>query len=105
MAERCAHGHRQHRRGNVADNSIFSHQSLEQLNLWRSDLRKPCEGSDRIGIGTTILTGSNTYTGGTTINAGMLQVGNGDTTGSSWEMSPNNGIFAVNRSKSSTLPA
>ncbi|HEY4254055.1 MAG TPA: autotransporter outer membrane beta-barrel domain-containing protein, partial [Roseomonas sp.] len=34
------------------------------------------------GSGTTILTGENTYTGGTTISAGTLQIGNGGTTGS-----------------------
>jgi autotransporter-associated beta strand protein len=32
--------------------------------------------------GTTVLTGANTYTGGTTINGGALQLGNGGTTGS-----------------------
>jgi len=34
------------------------------------------------GAGTQILTGSNTYSGTTTISAGTLQVGNGGTTGS-----------------------
>src|SRR5947199_3875037 len=34
------------------------------------------------GTGTTILTANNTYTAGTTINAGTLQLGNGGTTGS-----------------------
>ena len=37
---------------------------------------------NQIGAGTTILTGNNTYTGGTTISAGTLQLGNGGTTGS-----------------------
>ena len=32
-------------------------------------------------LGTLILTGTNTYTGGTTIAAGTLQIGNGGTTG------------------------
>ena len=36
----------------------------------------------QLGVGTTILTGDNTYSGGTTISAGALQVGNGGTSGS-----------------------
>ncbi|HWR01661.1 MAG TPA: autotransporter-associated beta strand repeat-containing protein, partial [Chlorobaculum sp.] len=35
----------------------------------------------KTGLGTLILTGSNTYTGTTTVSAGTLQVGNGGTTG------------------------
>lgn len=34
------------------------------------------------GIGTTIFTGADTYSGGTTVAAGTLQIGNGGTTGS-----------------------
>src|SRR5205085_12420739 len=50
------------------------------------------------GTGTTILTANNTYTGGTTINAGTLQLGNGGTTGSILGNVVNNGTFAINRS-------
>jgi fibronectin-binding autotransporter adhesin len=37
---------------------------------------------NQIGTGTTILTGNNTYVGGTTISAGTLQIGTGGTSGS-----------------------
>jgi autotransporter-associated beta strand protein len=50
------------------------------------------------GTGTTVLTTSNTYTGGTTINSGTLQLGNGGTSGSILGDVLNNGIFAINRS-------
>jgi fibronectin-binding autotransporter adhesin len=36
----------------------------------------------QIGLGTVVLTGENTYTGGTSVLAGALQIGNGGTTGS-----------------------
>ena len=44
------------------------------------------------------LHGANTYTGGTTISSGTLQLGNGGTSGSIIGDVTNNGIFAVNRS-------
>jgi fibronectin-binding autotransporter adhesin len=50
------------------------------------------------GTGTTILTANNTYTAGTTINAGTLQLGNGGTTGSIVGNVLNNATFAINRS-------
>ena len=53
----------------------------------------------QMGTGTTTLTGSNTYGGGTTISAGSLQIGNGGSTGSigSGALS-NQGTLLVNRS-------
>ena len=59
--------------------------------------REPARSS-RIGAGTTILTADNTYAGGTTINAGTLQLGNGGTSGSIIGNVVNNGTLAVNRS-------
>ena len=55
-------------------------------------------GCAQIGTGTTILTANNTYTGGTTISAGTLQLGNGGTTGSIVGNVVDNGALAFNRS-------
>lgn len=58
------------------------------------------------GIGTTVLTGANAYTGTTTVNAGVLQVGNGGTTGALGTGAITvgaNGILSFNRSDTATL--
>ncbi len=53
---------------------------------------------EKVGLGTMILSGANTYTGGTTITSGTLQLGNGGASGSILGNVVNNGIFAINRS-------
>ena len=56
------------------------------------------------GAGTTTLTGNNTYSGGTTINAGTLQVGNGGTTGALGTGNiTNNAALVINRSNAVTF--
>jgi autotransporter-associated beta strand protein len=57
-------------------------------------------GSIQIENGTTIFTGTNTYTGGTTMtnNHVLLQLGSGGTTGSITGDVTNNGTLAFNRS-------
>ena len=59
---------------------------------------------NQIGAGTTILTADNTYTGGTTISAGTLQLGNGGTSGAILGNVANNGALTFNRSDVQTFP-
>ena len=61
-------------------------------------------GSVNVFAGTTILTANSTYTGGTAISAGTLQLGNGGTTGSIVGDVTNNGTLAFNRSDTVTFP-
>ena len=51
----------------------------------------------KTGPGTVILTAANTYTGGTTISGGTLQLGNGGTTGSIVGNITDNGVLEFNR--------
>ncbi|QCB56106.1 autotransporter outer membrane beta-barrel domain-containing protein [Sphingopyxis sp. PAMC25046] len=50
------------------------------------------------GTGTTVLTGNNSYTGGTTIEAGTLQLGDGGTSGSIVGDVANDGVLVFDRS-------
>jgi len=53
--------------------------------------------------GTVILGGTNTYSGGTTINSGTLQIGSGGSTGSIVGNIVNNATLAFNRSDSALI--
>ena len=59
----------------------------------------------KAGAGTLILTGSNTYSGGTVINSGTLQIGSGGTSGSfgAGAMTDNSAL-SFNRSDVYTVP-
>ena len=57
----------------------------------------------KVGGGTLILTAANSYSGGTTISGGTLQLGNGGITGSITGNVINNGFFAINRSDAFTF--
>ena len=58
---------------------------------------------NQVGSGTTVLTGSNTYLGGTNIAAGALQLGNGGATGSILGNVTNDATLAVNRNNAYTF--
>ena len=57
----------------------------------------------RSATGTTILTAANTYSGGTTISAGTLQLGDGGADGSIIGDVLDNGTLAFNRSDVATF--
>ena len=54
-------------------------------------------------LGTLVLTGGNSYSGGTTIAAGTLQIGNGGTSGSILGNVTNNGLLRFARSDATTF--
>ena len=57
------------------------------------------------GSGTTILTGENTYTGGTRVAAGAIQLGGGGTSGSiAGDVSLTSGTLIFNRADTVTFP-
>ncbi|MFG1452865.1 autotransporter domain-containing protein [Xanthobacter sp. V2C-8] len=57
----------------------------------------------KAGAGTLVMTGSNTYAGGTTISGGTLQIGNGGTSGSIAGDVANTGTLAFNRADDITF--
>ena len=60
-------------------------------------------GIDKTDLGTLVLGADNTYTGGTTISSGTLQLGNGGTTGSIVGDVNNNASLVFNRSNAQTF--
>ncbi len=65
--------------GNVADNGTLVFDRSNTYSF--AGVISGTGAVQQIGAGTTILTGTNTYSGGTTITAGVLQIGDGVTSG------------------------
>ena len=57
----------------------------------------------KTGSGTVILTGNNSYAGGTTISSGVLQLGSGGVTGSIVGNVTDNAVLAINRANAVAL--
>ena len=88
--------------GNVTDNGALAFNRSDAATF--SGLVSGTGSLAQIGTGTTILTANNTYTGGTTISAGTLQLGNGGTSGGILGNVTDNGSLAFNRSDVATFP-
>lgn len=87
--------------GNVADNGTLAFNRSDSVVF--SGVISGTGALSQIGAGTTTLTANNTYTGGTTISAGTLQLGNGGTTGSITGNVLDNGTLVFNRSNALTF--
>ncbi len=87
--------------GNIVDNGSLIVNRTGSLTL--SGVISGSGSLTKSGSGTLILTGADSYSGGTTINAGVLQIGAGSTTGSIVGNITNNGSLIVNRTGSLAL--
>jgi outer membrane autotransporter protein len=88
--------------GNVADNGTLAFDRSDVSTF--AGLVSGTGALTQIGSGATILTADNTYSGGTTISAGTLQLGNGGTSGSIVGNVADNGTLAFDRSDVVTFP-
>jgi outer membrane autotransporter protein len=87
--------------GDVLDNGTLAFNHSNSLTFGGT-----ISGSGAVqqnGTGTLILSGNNTYTAGTTISAGTLQLGDGGTSGSILGDVLDNGTLAFNRSDAVTF--
>ncbi len=82
--------------GNVVDNGTLAFDHSDSITF--AGAINGSGGLAQLGPGTALLIGTNTYTGGTVIGAGTLQIGNGGATGSIAGNVNDNGTLAFNRS-------
>jgi outer membrane autotransporter protein len=88
--------------GGVLDNGTLAFDHSDTLTF--GGMISGTGAVNQIGSGTTILTANDTYSGGTTIGAGTLQLGNGGTSGAIVGDVTDNGRLAFNRSDTVTFP-
>ena len=87
--------------GPIVDNAALRIERSNQLTI-----AAPISGSGSVtqaGSGTTIFSADNSYTGGTTIASGTLQLGNGGSSGSVAGDILDNAVLAIDRSNALTL--
>ena len=88
--------------GNITDNSVLA--VLHTNNLTLSNFISGTGQLQQLGIGTTVVTANNTFSGLTTISAGSLQLGNGSTSGRVLGNINDATILSINRTNALTLP-
>lgn len=82
--------------GDITDNGTLTFDRSNVLTI--TSVISGSGAVQQIGGGTTVLLGANTYTGGTTIASGILQIGDGNTTGSIVGNVADNGLLVIARS-------
>lgn len=87
--------------GNVTDNGTLAFNRTDTVAF--SGVISGNGSVSQIGTGTTALTAANTYSGGTVISAGTLQLGNGGTSGSITGPVTDNGTLAFNRTDNTSF--
>ena len=89
--------------GDVLDNGVLAFNRSDDIHF--AGVVSGTGALTKIGAGTITLTGNNTYSGGTTIDAGTLRLGDGGTTGSIVGDVVDNGALVVDRADEVILDA
>jgi fibronectin-binding autotransporter adhesin len=82
--------------GSITDNGTLAFDHSDNVTF--SDVISGSGSLTHSGTGSLTLSGINSYTGGTTVTSGTLQIGNGDASGSISGSVTNNGALSFNRS-------